>query len=246
MTIIQIIIIIIIILYILNNITITSNNIIIQFNNKNNSSNNKNDSSNNKNDLTNNKNDLTNNINKYNTYKLDKKVNLKNYGKIQYDIINYDNNEIDHKYQDLDIIKKDNKLELSENINEINKYNKLTKIINKFDSSQNNPKKQIITNLPSQQDIIYDTKFYQPSDADTHKPSNIFTDTYKDRTIQEVYDNIVNGNNTNKINKTKLIDFTEFKTGASGLKTFKNIDWDYEDEDDGMSYDPRSSILSTF
>jgi len=201
-----------------------------------------------------------NNINRYNTYKLDNKATTKNYGKIQYDIINYDNNDNDHKYQNLDILKKDKKLELSENINEINKYNKLTKIINNFDSSQNNSNKQIINNLPiqenitnlpknikklpSQQDIIYDTKFYQPSDADTYKPSTV--DIYKERSIQEVYDNIVNGNNTNKINKKKLIDFTEFKTGASGLQTFKNVDWEYEDDDDGMSYDPRLSILSAF
>ena len=137
-------------------------------------------------------------------------------------------------------------MELSENVNELNKYNDLTKLNNKFDPSQNKFKKQIITNLPCQQDIIYDTKFYQPSDADTFNPSDLSTVNYKERKIQEVYDEIVNGSNVNKQNKKKINETSEFKNGASGLKTFKNLDWEYEGEDDGLSYDPRTSLLSAF
>ena len=168
------------------------------------------------------------------------------YGQIQYDVINYDNNNVQYKYQDFDIIKKDKILELSENINELNKYNDLTKLNNKFDLSQNNFKKNTVTNLPSQQDIIYDTRFFQPSDADTYNPSDLTTINYKERKIQDVYDEIVNGNGGKTKNKKQMNDVSEFKSGASNLKTFTNIDWEYEGEDDGMSYDPRMSNLSAF
>jgi hypothetical protein len=185
------------------------------------------------------------NKNKKHTYKIDNKANIMKYGQIQYDVINY-NNDIHYKYQDFDIIKKDKKLNLSENINELNKYNDLTKLNNKFDSSQNNFKKNIVTNLPCQQDIIYDTKFYQPSDADIYNPSDLSKINYKERKIQDVYDNIVNGNSAKTKNKKQIYDSTEFKSGASGLKTFKNVDWEYEGDDDGMSYDPNASIISAF
>ena len=39
---------------------------------------------------------------------------------------------------------------------------------------------------------------------------------------------------------------SQFNSGASGLKTYKNIDWEYEEDTDDMSYDPRSSLLSAF
>jgi hypothetical protein len=193
-------------------------------------------------------NETFNSINKYKneTYKLDKTLKTMKYGQIQYDVINYDHDNDHYKYQDIDLIKKDKILELSEDINELNKYNDLTKLNNKFDPSQNKFKKQIITNLPCQQDIIYDTKFYQPSDADITNPSDLSNVNYKERKIQEVYDEIVNGNNVSKQNKKKINETSEFKSGASGLKTFKNLDWEYEGEDDGLSYDPRTSLLSAF
>jgi hypothetical protein len=223
--------IIVIILYILNNIKITINK--------------KTTTSTTKQALNN---ETFNSINKYKneTYKLDKTLNTMKYGQIQYDVINYDHDDDHYKYQDIDLIKKDKILELSENVNELNKYNDLTKLNNKFDPSQNKFKKQIITNLPCQQDIIYDTKFYQPSDADITNPSDLSNVNYKERKIQEVYDEIVNGNNVSKQNKKKITEASEFKNGASGLKTFKNLDWEYEGEDDGLSYDPRTSLLSAF
>ena len=162
------------------------------------------------------------------------------FGQIQYDVVNYDNNDLQYKYQNFDIIKKDKTLELSENINVLNKYNDLTKLNNNFKPSHKNT----VTNLPCQQDIIYDTRFFQPSDADTYNPSDLTTINYKERKIQDVYNEIVNGDKTT--NKKQLSETTEFKTGASNLKTYTNIDWEYEGEDDGMSYDPRMSNLSAF
>jgi hypothetical protein len=182
-------------------------------------------------------------LQKNQSYKID---NVMKYGQIQYDVINYDNNNVNYKYQNLDVIKKDKKLELSENINELNKYNDLTKINNKFDPSQNNFKKNIVTNLPCQQDIIYDTKFYQPSDADIYNPKDLTKINYKERNIQDVYDEIVNGNSAKTKNKKQIHKINEFKLGASGLKTFKNIDWEYEEDDDGISYDPNASTISAF
>jgi hypothetical protein len=225
--------IIVIILYILNNVKIVTNK----------KTNNKKTNPNNKQTITS---ETFNSINKNKTYKIAKTAHNMIYGDIQYDVINYDNEDNHYKYQDIDLIKKDKILELSENVNELNKYNDLTKLNNKFDPSQNKFKKQIITNLPCQQDIIYDTKFYQPSDADITNPSDLSNVNYKERKIQEVYDEIVNGNNVNKQNKKKINQTSEFKSGASGLKTFRNLDWEYEGEDDGLSYDPRTSLLSAF
>ena len=173
------------------------------------------------------------------------KNTIMKYGQIQYDVINYDNNDLQYKYQNFDIIKKDKVLELSENINELNKFNDLTKLNNKFDPSQNNFKKNTITNLPCQQDIIYDTRFNQPSDADIFNPSDLTKINYKERKIQDVYDDIVNNNGVKTKNK-KQKEVSEFKSGASNLKTYTNIDWEYENDDDGMSYDPRMSNLSVF
>lgn len=184
--------------------------------------------------------------NKNQTYKIDNTSNVMKYGQIQYDVINYDNDDTHYKYQNLDIIKKDKKLDLSENINELNKYNDLTKLNNNFDPSQNNFKKNTLTNLPCQQDIIYDTKFYQPSDADTYNPTDLTKINYKERKIQDVYDEIVNGNSAKTKNKKQIQNISEFKVGASGLKTFKNIDWEYEGDDDGMSYDPNDSTIMAF
>jgi len=180
------------------------------------------------------------------TYKINTSSKIKKYGQIQYDIINYDNNNLNYEYQDFDIIKKDKILELSDNNNQLNKYNDLTKLNNKFDPSNNKFIKNTITDLPCQQDIIYDTKFYQPSDADIYNPSDLTKINYKERKIQDVYDEIVNGNSSKTKNKKKINDLSEFKTGASGLKTYKNIDWEYEGDDDGMAYDPRTSSLSAF
>lgn len=176
-------------------------------------------------------------------HKLDNKIK---YGQIQYDVINYNNDDINYKYQNLDIIKKDKKLDLSDNVNELNNYNNLTKLNNNFDSSQNNFKKHNITNLPCQQDIIYDTKFFQPSDADIYNPTGLTNINYKERTIQNVYNEIVNGANIDKKNKKQIKNLSEFKSGASGLKTYKNIEWEYEGDEDGMSYDPLISTISAF
>jgi hypothetical protein len=173
------------------------------------------------------------------SYKLDNKTKIRKYGQIQYDVINYDNNNVNYKYQNFDIIKNDKKLELTDNITSLDKHGQ-------FDTLQNNFKKNTITNLPCQQDIIYDTKFFQPSDAEFYNPSDLTKINYKERKIQDVYNDIVNGNSAKTKNKKQIHQPSEFKSGASGLKTYKNIDWEYEDEDDGMSYDPSLPNISTF
>jgi hypothetical protein len=187
-------------------------------------------------------------LNKYNknTYEFDKKSQNRIYGQIQYDVIDYDNQDVKYKFQDFDIIQKDKELELSKNVNSLNKYNDLTKINNKFDSSQNKFIKNTITDLPCQQDIIYDTKFNQPSDADFYNPNDLSQINYKERKIQDVYNEIVNGNSANNKNKKYVQELSQFNSGASGLKSYRNIDWEYEGDNDGMSYDPRSSTLSAF
>lgn len=247
---IQILLIIIVIIFILNNIKFKKVPI------KNTKSNNVNYSQdinyrnyiNYTEDTYNIENKLYSNNNKYKdlSYKLNNKSKIKNYGQIQYDVINYDNDSENYKYQNLDIIKKNKILPLSENINQINKYNDLTKLNNNFDPSQNKFIKQTVTNLPSQQDIIYDTKFYQPSDANIYKPSDLSKINYTDKKIEDIYNEIVNSNNVDK-NKKKLKEkINEFTTGASGLKTYNNMNWEYEGENNDISFDPMVSLLSTF
>lgn len=196
-----------------------------------------------------------NKIDKFNGVKQDKektvyiKKKIPIYGDIQYDTINDNNNDKIYKYQDLDIIKYQKNLEYTDTKNPINKYNDLTKLNNKLPKPTN---KDIIytdqyqgrfikTNLPSEQDIIYDTKFFQPSDADTYNPFDPTKIVYNDRKIQDVYDDIVN--NVNK-NDKKIKNNVGTKTdGGFGEKTLKNVMWEYEDENEGMSYDPSSSNL---
>ena len=180
------------------------------------------------------------------TYKTNENI-IKKYGQVEYDINNNDNDDKIFKYQNFDIINYEKKLELSDNINVLNKYNDLTKINNNlpiinYDVEED--KRFIKTNLPSQQDIIYDTRFFQPSDADIYNPTDITKTNYTERKIQDVYENLINKPALN-IKKQKE-NINEVRYGASGLKTFTDLDWEYEDENDGMSYDPRISSLSVF
>jgi len=189
------------------------------------------------------------NLNEENNFS--NKLRIPKYGNIQYETHNNDNTDKMYKYQNFDIIDYEKKLELSENVDTLNKYNDLTKYnaiipkVNKdiiYTPSYKNTFKK--TNLPSEQDIIYDIKFNQPSDADIYNPVNYNNISYADRTIQSVYEDIVNDVKKNSPSK-KLKQQSDYKikAGAFGENTLTNLDWEYEDDVEDMSYDPKLSNL---
>jgi hypothetical protein len=182
------------------------------------------------------------NLNEENNFDVPKRTPI--YGDVQFQLHNYDNYKPNYKYQNFDILKEE-----KSNINVQNKYNDLTKLNANIPKQ---PKEDIYgpeyqgiykkTNLPSQQDIIYDTKFFQPSDADIYNPIDYNKIDYTDRKIQDVYDNLVNNVQKNAPKK-KLKENTEKKIGGFGENTLSNTTWEYEGEDDGMHYDPTMSNL---
>lgn len=195
-----------------------------------------------------------NRIDKFNGIKRNKedgvyvKKKIPTYGDIQYETMNDDNNDKTYKYQNFDIIKYQKKLEYSDDKNPINKYNDLTKLNNQLPKinkdiiyTEQYKGRFIKTNMPSEQDIIYDTKFFQPSDADTYNPFDPTKIVYNERKIQDVYDDLVN--NVHKGDKKMKQKVVTKMDGGFGEKTLKNVMWEYENETDGMSYDPSSSNL---
>jgi len=189
------------------------------------------------------------NYNKNDNFKSTERIPI--YGNIQYEATDKDDDNV-YRYQDFEIIKKNQILELSNDKNQLNKYNTLTELndilpsYNKdsiYSKSYDNTFKK--TNLPSEQDYIYDNakKFNQPSDADIYNPLVPSQIEYTDRKIQEVYEEIVN--NVKKNNPDKKIKQTtsDVISGGFNESILKNIMVEYEDDEDGLSYDPYQSNL---
>jgi len=160
-----------------------------------------------------------------------KKISI--YGDIQYETTNNENDNKKYKYQDLDILKPILKVEKTE----------FTKVDNEIIYTPPYNNTFIKTNLPSQQEERYNIKFNEPSDKYIYKPVDKTKIVYEERTIQNVYEDIIN--NVKKNNPVKKLkkNNDNIKKGGFEENTFKNIDWEYEGEDDGISYDPNSSNL---
>jgi len=98
--------------------------------------------------------------------------------------------------------------------------------------------------LPSEQDIIYDSykQFNQPSDAILYNPLVPSQIEYKEKKIQDVYDQIVN--DPHKYEKEKHLKKHNKDTIDGGFMNeniLTNVMWQYEEDNDGMSYDPSLS-----
>jgi hypothetical protein len=128
---------------------------------------------------------------------------------------------------------------------------------------------------PSQEDIIYDSykQFNQPSDALIHNPFVPTQIDYTNREIQDVYDQLINdpkkyeqpktikkfndiynepikhfngtSNDSNSINGTAHSLLRSLNGGFKGEHILSNVMWEYEEDNDGMSYDPTLSTLMT-
>lgn len=154
------------------------------------------------------------------------------YGDDQYTAIDLDNegsDESKYKYQNNNIINKYNQ-KLIEN----EKYDNKIDIEFNYDTTYEN-KIFRKTNVPSQQDIIYDTKFNQPSNQEYSEPFNLNKINYQGKTIQSVYEDLIN---KPKYGKKKLVKNQDMIEGGFGEVSLSNVTWAYEEDNKGMSYDP--------
>jgi hypothetical protein len=169
------------------------------------------------------------------------------YGTIQYEANNNYNN-IDYNYDNIVVL--DNYNKLTEKLSDLGPkskpvYNEAFKKSNNSKNKFNNFELEDPELLPSQQNIIYDTykQFNQMSDANIHNSLVPHQIDYADRKIQDVYDQLIN--DPKKYEKEKKIIKTEQKIngGFKGEQVLSNLNWEYENESDGMSYDPNLSNL---
>jgi hypothetical protein len=157
------------------------------------------------------------------------------YGNDQYVAKDKELDDTKFKYQNLDILD----LNPTKVIDETMIINEPLKTFDKtpiFDIKYGNKFKNV--KLPSEDSDRYDIKFFQPSDADINIPFDPTKTVYTERKIQEVYDDIIN--NVKKIYPDKKIKKNNnlIINGGFGENILTNVEWSYENENDGMSYDP--------
>jgi hypothetical protein len=138
--------------------------------------------------------------------------------------------KVNFKYQNFDILEKDKELELTNNLN-----NAIPFVYKEPPVSD----KYIKTNLPSQQDYIYDFKHFEPSNKDQNFDFQKID--YKDRDIKEIYQSLIT--NYKVTGDAKPILNTKIE-GAFGESFYDQNTWSYDnDKHDDMAYDTTLSNL---
>jgi hypothetical protein len=164
------------------------------------------------------------------------------YGHDQFDMKPLYESKKEYKYQDIDFLKENNKFELTDKLDF--SYDK-TQLLDNF---HNESKKGVvasglsvyphISEPPIDQKTMYDYKF---EDVDVKEILN--TIDFEDKTINEVYDNLIvdykkiNQGKTPKKNTEKLI------KGAFNESSYKGNLQEYEEDNYDNAYDPSQSLL---
>jgi hypothetical protein len=161
------------------------------------------------------------------TFSSKKKIPI--YGDDQFDM-KESVEKVSFKYQNFDILEKDKDLELTNHLNNAKPFvYKEPPVSDKY----------IKTNLPSQQDYIYDFEYFKPSNKDENIDYRKID--YKDRDIKEIYQSLI----TNYKNDGEAKPVVNNKVeGGFGESFYDQNTWSYEaDKKDSMAYDNTLSNL---
>lgn len=164
------------------------------------------------------------------------------YGSDQFNTIPLYESKKEYKYQDIDFLQENNKFELTDKLDF--SYDK-KELLNNF---HNESKKGVVASglsiyphvsePPTDQKTMYDYKF---EDVDVKEILSITN--FEDKTINEVYDNLIvdykkiNQEKTPKKNTEKLI------KGAFNESSYKGDILEYEEDNYGNAFDPSQSLL---